>query len=204
MSRAGSSPLQRVLHRQLEPDKPRIGLANLAVMRVKPARQHGLMAAGDAVGHHHRLGAGGRPVIERGVGDFHPGQQRDLGLELEQILQCPLRDLRLVRRVGGQELAALDQMVDGRRDVMAVHPAADEERDRAGGDVSRRHARHQPLDLDLAHRPGEIDRPGETRRLGHVVEQSIDRIDPDGGQHLRPIARGERQVAHQCCSSTNR
>ena len=81
---------RRVLHRNLKPDKPPIGLTDLAVMRVKPARQHGLTAASNAVGHHHRLGAGGRPVIERRVRNLHPGQQRDLGLKLEQILQRAL------------------------------------------------------------------------------------------------------------------
>jgi hypothetical protein len=39
-------------------------------------------------------------------------QPRDLRLELEQHLQRALRDFRLIGRVGGQELAALDQVID--------------------------------------------------------------------------------------------
>ncbi len=85
----------------------------------------------------------GRAVVHGGVGDLHAGEVRDLGLELEQVLQRALRNLRLVGRVGGQELRALDQVIDGRRDVMAIGAGADEERHRAGGDVLRRHARRE-------------------------------------------------------------
>ena len=49
--------------RELEPDKPGIGRAHFAIMRMQPARQHRLFAAGDAVCHHHRLGAGGGAVV---------------------------------------------------------------------------------------------------------------------------------------------
>ena len=90
-----------------------------------------LLPLGDAVRHQHRLGGRGRAVIHRGVGDLHAGQHRDLGLELEQIMQRALRDLGLVRRVGGEELRALDQVIDARRHVVLVGAAADEERHRS-------------------------------------------------------------------------
>ena len=64
-----------------------------------------------------------------------PVSSADLGLELEQVLQRALRDLGLVRRVGGQELAALDHVVDGRGHVMAIGAGADEERRRADGET---------------------------------------------------------------------
>ena len=64
----------------------RNGAHDLGVMRVQTAREHGLAAPGDAMGHQHRLDRRGRAVIHRGVGDIHAGQRRDLGLELENRL----------------------------------------------------------------------------------------------------------------------
>ena len=58
------------------------------------------------------------------------GEVGDLGLELEQVLQRALGDLRLIGRVGGQELGALDEVIDARRHMVAVGAGADEERHR--------------------------------------------------------------------------
>ena len=121
-----------------------------AVVRVQAAGEHGLLAARDAVRHQHGLGGGGGAVVHGGVGDLHAGEQRDLGLELEQILQRALRDLGLVGRVAGQEFRALDQVIDARRHVMAVGAGADEERHGAGGRVARGQAAELALDLQLA------------------------------------------------------
>ena len=109
-----------------------------AILRMQAAGEHRLPPPGQAVGHQHGLGGRGRAVIHGGVGDLHAGQVRDLGLELEQVLQRALRNLGLVGRVGGEELGALDQVIDARRHVMAIGAGADEERHGAGGDVARR------------------------------------------------------------------
>ena len=61
-----------------------------------------------------------RPVVARRVRDVHAGQLADRGLVLEDRLQHALAHLRLVRRVGGQELAALHHGVDDRRHVVVV------------------------------------------------------------------------------------
>ena len=112
-------------------------LHRLAVVRVQAAGEHRLPPPRHAVRHQHRLGGGGRAVVHGGVGDLHAGEVRDLRLELEEILQRALRDLRLVGRVGGQELRALDDVVDRRRHMMAVGAGADEERPVAGRMVLR-------------------------------------------------------------------
>src|SRR6266481_1948179 len=80
----------RGLRGHLEADKAGIGLAHPAVMRMETARQYRLPAPRQAVGHHHRLGAGSGTVIVRGVRDLHTGQERDLGLKFEEILQRSL------------------------------------------------------------------------------------------------------------------
>ena len=62
--------------------------------------------------HHQRLGRAGRAVVHGRVGDIHAGQFADHRLKLEDRLQRSLRDLRLIRRVRGEELAARNQRVD--------------------------------------------------------------------------------------------
>ena len=48
------------------------------------------------------------------------------------------------------------------------------------------------------------------RQLAALVEDVLEVLfryrdaGPDGGEHLRPIALTERQIAHQFCSSTKR
>ena len=193
---------RRILRRNFLAGEPRIGLADRAVMRMQPARQHGLVAPCDAARHRDCLGAGGGAVIERGVGDLHAGQQRDLRLKLEQVLQCPLRQLGLVRGVGGQELAALDQVIDRGRHVMAIAAGAEKERHHAGNRIFRRHRAEAPLDLELAHRARQVQQPVVPRRLRHLGKQIIDRLDADRRQHVAPVGIGQRQIAHQGCSPT--
>ncbi len=166
---------------------------------MQAARDQRLVAARDAVGHQHGLGSAGRAVVHRGVGDFHAGQQSDLGLELEEILQSPLRDLRLVRRVGRQELAALDHVVDGRRHMMAIGAGADEERRRARRrQVLGRVGLEGALDLELAlmvRQAADLGR--QPRRSRHVLEQLVDRLGADDAQHLAAIGLGEGKITHR-------
>ena len=85
-----------------------------------------LAASGDAHGHHHGFRCAGRAVVHGGIGDFHAGELADHGLEFEDGLQRALRDLRLVRRVGGEEFAARDQRVDDDGAVVAIGAGAEE------------------------------------------------------------------------------
>jgi hypothetical protein len=114
------------------------GFHDFRIMGMQPARQDRLAALGDTLGHQHSFGGGGRTVIERGIGHFHAGQQRHLGLEFEQVLQGALRDLRLVGRVGGEEFRPLDQVIDGARHMMLVGARPAEEGRGAGRDILRR------------------------------------------------------------------
>src|SRR3712207_7868222 len=65
-------------------------------------------------------------------------------LELEHRLQPALGDLRLVRRVWGEELRARDDRLDDRRHVVVVHPGAEEAelgvRDRKSTRLNSSHA----------------------------------------------------------------
>ena len=73
-------------------------------------------------------GVGGdrRAVVAGRVRDVHARELADRRLVLEDRLQHALAHLRLVRRVRGQELAALQDRVDDRGDVVVVHAGAEE------------------------------------------------------------------------------
>ena len=100
-------------------------------------------------------------------------------------LQRALGDLRLIGRVAGEEFRALDQVVDGRGDVVAIGAGAEEERDRSRRDVARRHARQRALDLDLAHAVGQVERPVEPLVGGNVGKQRVDVGDADRASSIR-------------------
>ena len=141
------------------------------------------------VGHHHRLGAGGRAVVHRGVGHLQAGQGRDLGLELEQHLQRALGDLRLVGRVAGQEFRALDEVVDAGRHVVAIGAGAAEERARAPPARFRAGQRRQrPLDLQLAGVRRQVDQASAAARRRarrRTGRRSIG--GADDGQHVGAV-----------------
>ena len=105
---------------------PGVADQHFAVLRVHAARHHRSVPSGHARRHHHRLGRGGRAVVHGGVRHLHAGQLADHGLKFEDGLQGALRHLRLVRRVGGEELAARDQRVDQHRAVVVVRAGAQE------------------------------------------------------------------------------
>ena len=167
------------------PVKRAMVFADRDIMGVKAGREDRLAAAGDPPRHRDRLPAGGRAVIHRGVGDVAAVEPRDLGLELEQGLQRALGDLGLVGRVAGQELAALDEMIDAGRDVVAIGAAAEEEGHLAGDHVAPGKAAQMPLDRQLAGMVGQaFDLARQPRGLGHVDEQIVDRGGADGAEHL--------------------
>ncbi len=76
--------------------------------------------------HQHRLGQRRGAVVERGVRDVHAGQRGHHGLVFVQQLQRALAGLGLVRRVGGVELAARDDLPHRRRNMVLVRAGADE------------------------------------------------------------------------------
>jgi len=70
------------------------------------------------VGKEDGLSSGGALVEEGGVGDLHPGEFEDHGLEVEEGFEAALRDLGLIRGVGTVPAGILD-------DVAAEHRGRD-------------------------------------------------------------------------------
>ena len=147
--------------------------------------QVGLALAG-ALGQGHRLGGGGGFVEQRGIADLHPGQVGGHGLEVDQGLHAALRDLGLVRRVGGVPGRVLQHVAqDHRRRVGAVVALADEAAEHlvAIGDPA-----------DLCQRLGLADRIGQGQRVGQLDARRHDRVHhrlqrrlADDGEHVRHL-----------------
>src|SRR5262249_50697124 len=87
-------------------------------------------------------------------------------------------------------------VIDGRRHVVPVGAAADEERHRAGRDVLGRQAAKGALDLDLAATTRPVRQLAPQHVARHVREQGGYAGDAAAGQHLGASLVGERQVAH--------
>ena len=94
-------------------------------------------AAGVDLGEVAGGGERARALVDARVGDRQPGELGDHRLVLEHHLQPALGDLGLVRRVRRQELRARRDAVHQRRDVVVVHPGAEERQLVLGGDVAR-------------------------------------------------------------------
>ncbi len=139
------------------------------------------LGLGQAQAERHRLRRRGRLVQQRGVGDVEAGEVADQGLEVEQRLQPPLRDLRLVRRVGG---------VPGRvlQDVALDHPG----QDRAVIALPDQRGQHAVAAGDLA-------QPGQHLGLGHARAEAVEPVPgrrrrggSRRGRSRRSASRGRR------------
>ena len=87
-------------------------------------RHQDALPSGQPLGHQHGFGRRRRAVPHRRVGDFLSGELAHQSLKLEDRLQRALRDLRLIRRVGGEKFAALDDRVRDHRAQMVVNARA--------------------------------------------------------------------------------
>ena len=152
------------------------------------------MPAGDARGHHQRFGRAGRAVVHGGVGHVHAGQLADHRLEFEDGLQRALRDLRLVGRVGGEELAARNQRVDDHRAVVRVRAGAEERgvalRAVGGALAEELH--------DFALRVGARNLEIALQAIlgGNGGEQIVDGLGADLAQHDLAVGFRFRKIAH--------
>jgi hypothetical protein len=165
-------------------------------MRVQPAREDRLAALGHAPRHHDRFPARGRAVVHRRIRHVAAEQPRDLRLELEHHLQRALRDLGLVRRVGGEELAALDQMIDRWPAHDAIRPAP-----RKNGASPPRGssspAPHVPLDREFAGVQRQADGSARRAALRRARRRTDRRSTWRRSWPASPaVGMGKGQIAH--------
>ena len=116
----GRAVVERGQLLELEAGRAEVGARRLEVVAMDGAAGQDALAPGGADGHQRRLGGRRRAVVVRGRDDVEAGQLGDERLVLVDRLQRALADLGLVGRVGRVELAARDDLVDRRRQEVAV------------------------------------------------------------------------------------
>ena len=177
----------------LEPEPGRVGLHDLPRLRVRRLGHDDSLAAGRVLRDVAGVGGNARAVVAGRVRDIHARQLADRRLVLEDRLEDALAHLRLVRRVGGQELATLEDRVDDRRHVVVVHAGAEEGQLAARVRVLLREGDDVLEDLLFRQRRLELELPPEADRLRQVAEELVDRPDADRAEHLLPVGVGERE-----------
>ena len=115
---------------QLDADRLGAGAHDVDRLRMAVGRneEHPARRLGEPQAERHRLRGRRALVEERRVGDRQTGEIADHGLEVEQRLEAPLRDLRLVRRVGGVPGGVLQHVAQDHRGRVAVVIAHADER----------------------------------------------------------------------------
>jgi hypothetical protein len=73
---------------------------------------------------------------------------------------------------------------------VVVHPGADEADLRFGVGVPSGQRRQALVDLGLAHPGGQLERPAQAQRGGDLLEELVDRVDADRGEHLGAVVGG--------------
>mmetsp|Transcript_74236 Transcript_74236/g.215091 ORF Transcript_74236/g.215091 Transcript_74236/m.215091 type:complete len:268 (-) Transcript_74236:45-848(-) len=145
--------------------------------------------------HRHGLRSGGALVEEGGVRHLHARELADESLEVNQRLQAALRDLRLVRCVGGVPAGVLRQVPqDHSGNDRAVVALADEIlRDYVlGEDLPGELERAGLADGAVGQVEGHLAAHGRRDRLRHQVVQVL---HADGLAHLLDVRRRGAQVA---------
>ncbi len=180
----------------LQAEARRVGLDDLAHLRVERLGEDDPCPPGRVLGDVAGVGGDRRPVVARCVRDVHARQLADDGLVLEDRLEHALAHLGLVRRVGGQKLAAREDRIHDRRDVVVVDPGAEERELPARVDVPGRQLLQVRDELGLGERRLQVERPVEPDAPGDVLEELVDRRDADRGEHRLLVGVREREVAH--------
>ena len=182
----GGPVFVRHLH-DLEPEARRIRLDHLTHLRACRLGDHDLRTPGRVLRDEAGVSGHRRAVVAGCVGYVHAGELADRGLVLEHRLQHTLAHLGLVRRVCGEELAALQHRVDDCGHVVVVD-AGPEEADLVD-DVLRRQLLHVPLQLGLGQRRRNRELTVEAHRGRNVSEELVDGRDADCREHRLTVSR---------------
>ena len=186
--RVGRPTAVRDLH-DLHAEPRRVGLHDLAYLRVERLREHDLRAARVVARDEACVGGDRGAVVAGRVRHVHPRQLADRGLVLEDGLQDALAHLRLVRRVRGEELAAGEKGVGDRGDVVVVDPHPEEAQLARRVGVAPGELLQMPDERRLGQRLRDVERTAEPHPLRDLLEEGVDRVDPDRLEHRLTVGR---------------
>ena len=127
-----------------------------------------------------------------GVGNVHAGQLADHGLELKHTLKNALRDLRLIRRIAGDELLAGGDGLDNGGDKVAVRARAAQ--DRLENLVFLRHGGDLFPNLQLAHAIGKRQLVADEHIVRNALVKIVKGLDADKRKHLLTLLGGVRNI----------
>ena len=178
----------------LESEAAREGADDLADLRVRRLGDHDPLAAGDVLRDVAGIRGHGRAVVARSIRDVHPGQLADRRLVLEDRLQDALRELGLIGRVRGEELASLEHGVDDRGNVVVVDPGS-KERDLVD-DIAGRELLEMTRELGLRQGRRHLEPPVEADARRDVAEELRDGVGADRREHRLAVLGRERDEAH--------
>ena len=175
----------------LEAEAGRVGLHDLAHLRVHGLAEDDLRAPGRVLRDEARVCGHGGAVVPGGVRDVHAGELADGRLVFEDRLQDALAHLGLIRGVRGQELAAREDGVDDCGHVVVVDPGAEEGQLPPRVHVALGQLRQVGDDLRLRERGVDRQLAVEANAFRDVAEQLLDRGDADGGEHRLAVGVGK-------------
>ena len=154
---------------------------------------HAIALLGCSHAHHHGLGRCRCAIVHRGVGHIHIGQARHQGLILENVLQGSLRNLCLIRSVGGRELGAGSDIRNHGGGIVVVSTSSCKD---AEGFVLIGQSLQLTTHLHLGHRMREVQGARQFEFLGHLGIEVVQGFYANDIQHLLNIIGGMGKVFH--------
>ncbi len=174
-------------------------MQNLPVFGMDGARDQNVTATGQPLGHQHGFGERGGTVVHGSVGNFLAGDLAHQSLKLEYRGERALREFGLVRRVGSEKFAALDQRIGRDGPQMLVH--AGTEKRNVAARIFRGACLKILNDLGFRKRAGQIKRGAQPESFRNRCEEFFDETRPDRGQHFLAFGGAFGEIAHQAeCS----
>ena len=205
LHQAAEDPIPKALHievvmhshddldaRRLRP--PANDLDRLRVAGLRDKEERTFLVSRVAEKHRHRFGSRRTLVEERSVGNLEAREIDHHGLEVEERLQTPLRDLGLVRRVLRVPPRVFqDISQDHTRNDRVVVPHPDV---RAEDTIPRADLLQPPQKLVFGRGLWKVQRPVEPNRLrNRLVHQLVELGDTKGRQHLLDLVIPGTDVA---------
>ena len=123
-----------------------------------------------------------RAVVMGRVAHVHARKGANQALVLENSLERPLGNFRLVRGIGRVELTAAKQHIHSRRDVVVISPGTQETEHILGCAIGSGNGFKLIAGLHFGHARGQVQ-TREAKSFRDLLEEIFQFFDPDGFEH---------------------